>query len=231
MIKTENGKNMIKKHYIIILLIILTIPQNIYPLIIRHGLDFNINVPIGMGILIPHGSIPKYDITGNEVNFQSGVGIGLGYYLGITDLVSMSFLGTFGYSYNKTTIHKNNININYIYEAHSLSFGGMPKVYIGNFSLGLDIGVKLSLGPGLTIQYKGKDYTSDGKSTPRTYLKFIADYNIFFREYMAIAIGLYLGYDWGFNLKNVDVPEITKGEAYGNLDLGIQIAYRYASFF
>ncbi|WP_304354341.1 hypothetical protein [Brachyspira innocens] len=62
-------------------------------------------------------------------------------------------------------------------------------------------------------------------------MKFIADYNIFFREDMAIAIGLYLGYDWGFNLKNIDLPEITKGEAYGNLDLGLQIAYRYASFF
>ncbi|EKV56923.1 hypothetical protein A966_07789 [Brachyspira hampsonii 30446] len=230
MIKIKNGKNMIKKQYIIILFIILAIPQNIYP-IIRHGLDFNVNVPIGMGIMIPHGSIPQYKPSGNEVNFQGGVGIGLGYYLGISDLVSMSFLATFSYSYNKTSIHKDNVNINYIYESSSLTFGGMPKVYIGNFSLGLDIGIRLPVTPALTIQYKGKDYTSNKPGTPRTYLKFVADYNIFFREDMAIAIGLYLGYDWGFNLNNIDLPDITKGEAYGNLDLGIQIAYRYASFF
>ncbi|OEJ14761.1 hypothetical protein BFL38_07945 [Brachyspira hampsonii] len=222
---------MIKKHYIIIylLIIILTISNNVYP--IRHGLDFNVNVPIGMGIMIPHGNIPQYKPSGNEVNFQGGVGIGLGYYLGISDLVSMSFLGTFSYSYNKISIHKNNIDMNYIYEANSLTFGGMPKVYIGDFSLGLDIGIRLPLGPCITLRYKGTDYNLGGNLKPRTYLKFVADYNIFFREDMAIAIGLYLGYDWGFRLINKDIPEITKGEAYGNLDLGIQIAYRYASFF
>ncbi|WP_300370993.1 hypothetical protein [Brachyspira sp.] len=218
---------MLKKYLFI--LAILIIPLNAYTQI-RHGLDFNFNAPLGISIMMPHSGKSEYKVEKNTINFQGGAGIGIGYYLGINDLVKISFLGTMRYSYDKININKPDFNLKYIYESHNISLGIMPKIYIDNFSLGLDIGAKFPLNkPAISVD-DGKIHNSYNSSgTPRTYFKFVADYNIFFREDMAIAIGMYIGYDRGLMIKNR--KGFAKNERYGNLNLGLHLAYRYASFF
>ena len=49
---------------------------------------------------------------------------------------------------------------------------------------------------------------------------------------MAINVGFYIGYDWGYSWKDVsDKMNVLKNEGYGNLEIGAQVGYRFGPKF
>ena len=212
--------------------------------------DFN----AGIGLYIPLGaSIAqsyqdyKLGVNNNDGKLQSsgagfewGVGITPGIYNGFDNYMGFSLSLDLAYhrdvySYNEskaagTTGQYQNVKTTYYFD--TLNIGILPKFNIKGFSIGINVGAKFGINPNVSYDISGlsQKYSSDTK--PRTYIRGTFDYSIFFRENMAINIGFYLGYDWGYNWKeSLDALNVLKDEAFGNLDIGLQVGYRFGPKF
>ncbi|MEI0565143.1 hypothetical protein [Brachyspira pulli] len=196
------------------------------------GFEIIANVPIGAGITLVDNNVK---VAGNPKvggNFQIGVEADIGYMFQINESMGVSLLGSLGYDFTGFNYSKNNNTQTYKLTSHDLYIGFYPKFNIKGFSIGINVGAKFGINPNVSYDVSGlsQKYSSDTK--PRTYIRGTFDYSIFFKENMAINIGFYLGYDWGYNWKeSLDALNVLKDEAFGNLDIGLQVGYRFGPKF
>ena len=196
------------------------------------GFELIINSPIGAGITLVEKN-PA--VSGNPKgggNFQIGVEADIGYMFQISESMGVSLLGSLGYDFTGFNYSKNNNKETYKLTSHDIYIGFYPKFNIKGFSIGLNVGAKFGINPNVSYNVSGlsQKYSSDTK--PRTYIRGTFDYSIFFKENMAINIGFYLGYDWGYNWKeSLEELEVLKDESFGNLDIGLQVGYRFGPKF
>ena len=191
------------------------------------GFEIIANVPIGVGITLYEPS-SKFNA---DRNFQIGVEANIGYMFNIRENMGVSLLGSLGYGFTGFSYSKVD-NINFKSSVHDLYIGFYPKFNIQGFSIGINTGVKFGVASSDLLKYSGSELKADTKIQPRTYIKGTFDYSFFFDDNNALNIGLYIGYDWGFTWnKNILALSISSGDSYGNLDLGIQIGYRFGPRF
>lgn len=196
------------------------------------GFEVIVNVPIGAGVTLLEN---KSSIAGSpkeNASFQVGIETDIGYMFYIKENMGFSLLGSIGYNFTGFSYSKNNKTETYNMPVHDIYIGFYPKFNIEGFSIGINSGVKFGLSP--VLHYKSptvsKDITIGIK--PRTYIKGTFDYSIFFKDNMAVNVGLYIGYDWGWNFADTYSELNTgKNETFGNLDVGVQIGYRFGPKF
>ena len=191
------------------------------------GFELIINSPIGAGITLVEKN-PA--VSGNPKgggNFQIGLEADIGYMFQIRDDMGVSLLGSLGYRYSGFNYSKNNESEIYKAYVNDLYLGFYPKFNIKGFSIGINVGAKFTLPS--KLYYKRENYSREitYMDNPRTYIRGIFNYSIFFKDNMAFNVGFYIGYDWGFSWSDT-LPDINvvKGESYGNIDVGVQIGYR-----
>lgn len=196
------------------------------------GFEIIANVPIGAGVTLLEN---KSSIAGNPKiggNFQVGVEADIGYMFYIKENMGVSLLGSVGYNFTGFSYSKNDKTETYKLPVHDIYIGFYPKFNIEGFSIGINSGVKFGISPKLS--YKSPTTSKDISigTKPRTYIKGTFDYSIFFKDNMAINVGIYLGYDWGWNFADTynDIDTV-KNETFGNLDVGVQVGYRFGPKF
>lgn len=196
------------------------------------GFEIIANVPIGAGITLVDNNVK---VAGNPKvggNFKIGVEADIGYMFQINDGMGVSLLGSLGYGFTGFNYSKNNHSKTYKVTSHDLYIGFYPKFNIKRFSIGINVGAKFGINPNISYDVLGLSQKYSSNIKPRTYIKGTFDYSIFFREDMAINVGFYLGYDWGYNWKeSLEELNVLKDEAFGNLDVGVQVGYRFGPKF
>ena len=67
---------------------------------------------------------------------------------------------------------------------------------------------------------------------PRTYIRGVFSYSVFFKDNMAVNVGFYIGYDWGYSWSDTsDMINVVRDESYANIDVGAQVGYRFGPRF
>ncbi|MCZ9878384.1 hypothetical protein OFR29_02065 [Brachyspira hyodysenteriae] len=192
------------------------------------GFEIISNVPIGAGITLYNPASKEFKSSGN---FQIGIEADIGYMFNIKENMGFSLLGSLGYGFTGFNYSKGS-DMNFKSSVHDLYIGFYPKFNIQGFSIGINTGVKFDVGSYSVLKYYDSESKLENKIQPRTYIKGTFDYSIFFNETMALNIGLYIGYDWGFKWdKVIESSGISSGDSYGNLDIGLQIGYRFGPKF
>ena len=212
------------------------------------GFEAIINVPLGLSIGIPTGTYDGVDVLKSKVGFDSGVTAQLGFMLGLGK-IGISILGELGYSYDSyRTYMSSGINENNKLETypsiytHSFQIGLLPKINIGDFSIGIGAGVKI---PVSAVSEVKTDTTILGIKNSNTsniklnrnniensfarnvipYMKLTFDYSFFFSSKIALNLGAYLGYDFGLANKSPIDNEYTGIDSF---DIGLQLGLRFA---
>ncbi|WP_300753400.1 hypothetical protein [uncultured Brachyspira sp.] len=196
------------------------------------GFELIVNVPIGAGITLVNKNV---SVAGNPKlggNFQIGVEADIGYMFQIMDNMGVSLLGSIGYDFTGFNYSKNNNTENYKNTVHDIYIGFYPKFNISGFSIGINTGVKFDVSSKLHYETSSASEDINNKVKPRTYIRGTFDYSIFFKDNMAINVGLYIGYDWGFAWSDTYASaDVVKNETFGNLDVGVQVGYRFGPKF
>ncbi|MEI0699279.1 hypothetical protein R4K92_10135 [Brachyspira intermedia] len=196
------------------------------------GFELIVNVPIGAGITLIDKNITLAGEPKGGGNFQIGVEADIGYMFQIKDNMWVSLLASLGYDFTGFNYSKNNKTEIYKNTVHDIHIGFYPKFNISGFSIGLNVGAKFGVANKLNYSSASSSYSYSSKAEPRTYIRGTFDYSIFFKENMAINVGFYIGYDWGYYWKDVsDKMNVLKNEGYGNLEIGAQVGYRFGPKF
>lgn len=218
------------------------------------GFEFILNVPVGLSVgfqnykLVKDMEQYKDDIKreaglNSFVGFDIGVSAQLGYMLQVKEGFGISFLAEVGYShdsYGFTSVSDKNQSL--LFTTESLQVGLLPKFNIGAFAIGIGGGVKIPLAMNLYAKDNGskidppfaldKKAANNIKSPVMGYLKLTFDYSIFFTDYTALNIGLYAGYDFGFNITDKFInpdPQFKTFEYmnFSGFDVGLQLGLKF----
>ncbi|WP_297204708.1 hypothetical protein [uncultured Brachyspira sp.] len=191
------------------------------------GFELLINVPIGAGITVVEKNVPVAGNPKGGGNFQIGLEANVGYMFQIRDDMGVSLLGSLGYDFTGFNYSKNNKSEIYKASINDIYLGFYPKFNIKGFSIGINVGAKFTLPSRLNYESSSYSKSITYMSEPRTYIRGVFNYSIFFKDNMAVNVGLYIGYDWGFSWSdNLTRINVIKDESYGNVDIGVQIGYR-----
>ncbi|EKV58056.1 hypothetical protein [Brachyspira hampsonii] len=209
-----------KLNYILfIITLILSINMRVFA---ENGFVAILNVPVGLSVGIPVNV--NSGETLNKIGINTGVNAKLGYIFdlekfGITPLLELGYsYDTYAYSAffeNTLDTTRTRITLSETINAHSFQIGIIPKINIENFAIGLGFGVKIPLY--LTFTYnivmfnnnneysENQNLNLDRKAIENRYsrsvipyLKLSFDYYFAIMEKLAIGVGVYLGYDFGF---------------------------------
>ncbi|MBT8730302.1 hypothetical protein JQ833_08640 [Brachyspira hyodysenteriae] len=144
------------------LVIILILSANI-KVFAASGLEFSVNVPLGISFGLLQGDIPmQYPITettyfnsmklSSAAGFDSGLHIQIGYMFDFSGF-GLSLLGDLGYSFDSYILSISGSQIVYPFNIqakgdiglymHSFQIGILPKFNFGSFALGIGGGVKI----------------------------------------------------------------------------------------
>lgn len=157
----------------------------------------------------------------------------MGYMFQIKEKMGVSLLGVIGYGYTESKYSKYNNTVRYKFTDNDLYFGIMPKFNFYSCSIGLNIGYKITLTPNSSyytpeignIEIKHDHYA-------RLYIRGTFDYSFFVGIDSAINLGFYVGYDFGsYWAQTSSYLNVVKDETFGNVDIGVQLGYRYGPKF
>ena len=181
--------------------------------------------------------------------FDAGFLVHIGYRFDINKDFSISVLGELGYnhdefSYYRISTDKKNENV-YDYTFESMSFGIYPKFNWKKFSFGLNFGLKIPLYAKVMSSYT--DYSKDNITRNIEhynvsqmkdvfnvpvipYLKFSVDYSIYTDKKFELALGGYIGGDFGMSLKrptinDQSIAKMTK-QTISSFDIGFQVGVK-----
>ena len=200
---------------------------------VKGGFEAIVNVPLGMGITIIHDNVNVEGNPKGKLNFQGGIEVNLGYMFQIKEKMGVSLLGVIGYGYTESKYSKYNNTVRYKFTDNDLYFGIMPKFNFYSCSIGLNIGYKITLSPNSSyytpeignIEIKHDHYA-------RLYIRGTFDYSFFVGIDSAINLGFYVGYDFGsYWAQTSSYLNVVKDETFGNVDIGVQLGYRYGPKF
>ena len=229
----------------ILLIIIFILSFNIRTFA-ESGFVAILNVPVGLSIGIPIGV--HVGETLNKLDVNAGVNTKLGYMfdfgkLGFTPLLELGYsYDTYGYSYFQQVRMDGSsirVSLNESINTHSIQIGLIPKFNIDNFAIGLGFGLKIPLYAiysykGAALDNKNEYYIESGEEGMDTkdiankyrrvvipYLKLSFDYYFAITEKIAIGVGTYVGYDFGFTSRD------SNEERLDSLDISLQLGLRF----
>ncbi|MEI0516972.1 hypothetical protein [Brachyspira murdochii] len=223
---------MIKKRIFILIILLITICKTTFTEV-KGGFEAIVNVPIGVGITIIHKNIELKGNPKGNVNFQVGIEANLGYMFQIKERMGISLLAVIGYSYTETKYSKFNNTVRYKFIDNDFYFGIMPKFNFYSCSIGLNIGYKITLTPN-SIYYTAEIGNIEIKhdTYARLYIRGTFDYSFVVGIDSAINLGFYIGYDFGnYWAQTSEYLNVVKDETFGNIDIGLQLGYRYGPKF
>ena len=203
--------------------------------------EFILNAPLQMSLGIPSKFLKDNAEAKGEKGFDYGVSAQFGY-MATAGSLGISLLAEVGYSHDNFSMSINARNIGialdesvkFSFDFESLQVGLLPKLNIGNFSIGIGGGVKIPLIGGketVTIG-KEKDSVKLSRSDIKNilepdligYIKGTLDYSIFLTDRFALNIGLYLGYD----IINAKILIGDQKDKLGSFDVGAEVGLRFA---
>lgn len=223
---------MIKKRIFTLIILLIMICKTTFTEV-KGGFEAIVNVPIGMGITIIHNNVEVKGNPKGKVNFQGGIELNLGYMFQIKERIGISLLGVMGYSYTETRYSKYDNKVQYKFTDNDIYFGIMPKFDFYSCSIGLNMGYKITLTPN-SIYYSQETGNIEIKHDhyARLYIRGTFDYSFLTGIDSAINLGFYVGYDFGsYWAQTSEYLNVVKDETFGNVDIGIQLGYRYGSKF
>ena len=207
------------------------------------GFEFILNAPLQMSLGIPSKFLKDNAEAKGEKGFDYGVSAQFGYMVTLTESLAISLLAEVGYSHDNFAMSINardigialDESVKFSFDFESLQVGLLPKLNIGNFSIGIGGGIKIPLIGGketVTIG-KQKDSVKLSRSDIKNilepdligYIKGTLDYSIFLTDRFALNIGLYLGYD----IIDAKILIGDKKDKLGSFDVGGEIGLRFAS--
>ncbi|MEI0566279.1 hypothetical protein [Brachyspira pulli] len=183
------------------------------------------------------------------VGLDAGVLFHIGYRFQINKDMSISVLGELVYAHDEFAFYKNSSDKNYkstlTYSFESMVFGIYPKFNWKKFSFGLNFGLKIPLYAKVMSSYT--DYSKDNITRNIEhynvsqmkdvfnvpvipYLKFSVDYSIYTDKKFELALGGYIGGDFGMSLKrptinDQSIAKITK-QTISSFDIGFQVGVK-----
>ena len=182
----------------------------------------------------------NFNAAVKQANRNSGVGFDagglfhIGYRFNINRDFSFSLLGEIGYTHDEFVfyrksgdkIYKNDFK--YMFE--SLAFGIYPKLNWKKFSFGINAGIKVPLYARIMSSYMNYNTLYINRNIEHynasqiekifsnpiiiPYLKFSVEYSIYTDKKFAIALGGYIGGDFGMTLKN---PTLNNNQALAKM--------------
>ncbi|MEI0606501.1 hypothetical protein R4K48_06000 [Brachyspira pulli] len=183
------------------------------------------------------------------VGLDAGVLFHIGYRFQINKDMSISVLGELGYAHDEFAFYKNSSDKNYkstlTYSFESMVFGIYPKFNWKKLSFGFNFGLKVPLYTktiSAYTDYKNKNITRNIEhynafqiknlfSVPVIpYLKFSVDYSIYTDKKFELALGGYIGGDFGMSLKrptinDQSIAKMTK-QTISSFDIGFQVGVK-----
>ena len=206
------------------------------------GFEFILNAPLQMSLGIPSKFLKDNAEAKGEKGFDYGVSAQFGYMVTLTESLAISLLAEVGYSHDNFAMSINardigialDESVKFSFDFESLQVGLLPKLNIGNFSIGIGGGIKIPLIGGketVTIG-KQKDSVKLSRSDIKNilepdligYIKGTLDYSIFLTDRFALNIGLYLGYD----IIDAKILIGDQKDKLGSFDVGGEIGLRFA---
>ena len=196
------------------------------------GFEAIVNIPLGTALTVVHKNVPVEGNPKGHANFQCGIETDIGYMFQLKENMGISLLGVFGYNYTSASYSKYNGNIKYKFIENDIYIGILPKFNINSFSIGINLGCRFTLSPNIFF-YNSKDTVEIKQDIyPRMYIRGTFDYSIFFREDMAINVGIYIGYDFGDYWDGTSKElYVVKNESFGNVEVGAQFGFRFGPKF
>ena len=196
------------------------------------GFESIINVPIGFGATMVDDNVVVAGNPKGWCNFQTGLEVDIGYMFRVKEDMGISLLWSFGYDFTGFHYLKNNNSESYKAYIHDLYLGFYPKFNIKGFSIGINIGGKFTLPSRLNYEKGTYSKTIIYMNKPRTYIRGVFSYSVFFKDNMAVNVGFYIGYDWGYSWSDTsDMINVVRDESYANIDVGAQVGYRFGPRF
>ena len=224
------------KKIILILLFIVSISSSVFA---ASGFEFILNVPlgvdIGMDVRNKIKNNEKYEALKPSAFLDAGATLQFGYMLQVANNVGLSLLAETGYSYTSFPyLDPNNSKAGITFVYDTVQVGVLPKINIGNTSIGIGAGVKLPLA-GTQIEYNStgteskhklsyEDIKNGSISSVIPYVKLTFDYSIFLADLHALNIGAYVGYNFGLSPK---ADEYFEYHYLDSISVGIQLGYRF----
>ena len=208
----------------------------------ESGFEFILNVPLQMSLGIPSKFLKDNAEAKGEKGFDYGVSAQFGYMARVTRSFGISLLAEVGYSHDNFALSINardigvqlDERVKFSFDFESLQVGLLPKLNIGNFSIGIGGGIKIPyIGGKETVTIGSQKNSvklsrSDIKNILEPdyigYIKGTLDYSIFLTDRFALNLGLYLGYDF-INAKILIGDNKNK---VGSFDVGGEIGLRFA---
>lgn len=183
------------------------------------------------------------------IGFDAGVSFHIGYRFSINRDFSFSLLGEIGYAhdefafYRKSGDKKYENSFNYMFE--SIAFGIYPKLNWKKFSFGINAGIKVPLYTRVMSSYLDYNALNITRNIEHynvsqlkklfdlpiiPYLRFSIDYSIYTNKKFAIALGGYIGGDFGITLKNPildnqTLAKMTK-QTMSSFDIGFHVGIK-----
>ena len=206
------------------------------------GFEFILNAPLQMSLGIPSKFLKDNAEAKGEKGFDYGVSAQFGYTIYANMSLGVSLLAEVGYSHDNFAMSINarkievelDDRVKFSFDFESLQVGLLPKLNIGNFSIGIGGGVKIPLIGGKETVTIGKEKESvklsrsDIKNILEPdligYIKGTLDYSIFLTDRFALNLGLYLGYD----IINAKILIGDRKDKFESFDFGAQIGLRFA---
>ena len=191
----------------------------------------------------------KQSDRNSGAGFDSGVLFHIGYRFQINKDMSVSVLGELGYTHDEFSYYRKssdkNYQNNYMYMFESMALGIYPKFNWKKFSFGLNFGLKIPLYAKVMSSYT--DYSKDNITRNIEhynvsqmkdvfnvpvipYLKFSVDYSIYTDKKFELALGGYIGGDFGMSLKrptinDQSIAKMTK-QTISSFDIGFQVGVK-----
>lgn len=212
-------------------------------LLAASGFEGIINVPFGLSIGIPMGTIEG---TTRKINtgFDVGVTALFGYVIDFKNNIGLSVLAETGYSYDTYSYSiasdktKSAVSTSAF---HSFQIGILPKVNIYDFSIGIGGGLKIPVA-GIEeerLVSNGTNYIAAGSTVNMVdivnkydkmnvipYIKLTLDYSVFNNYNVGANFGLYFDYEFGTR-KKIDEETYTSVDSFG---AGLQVGLRFSPF-
>ncbi len=212
-------------------------------LLAASGFEGIINVPFGLSIGIPMGTIEG---TTRKINtgFDVGVTALFGYVIDFKNNIGLSILGEAGYSYDTYSYSLPSDSTTKIANStafHSLQVGILPKININDFSIGIGGGLKIPIAGNIEERTTthGTNYTAAGSTVDMysivnkydkmnviPYVKLTFDYSVFNNYNVGANFGLYLDYEFGTREK-IDEKKYISVDSFG---FGLQVGLRFSPF-
>lgn len=180
-------------------------------------------------------------VLSSKAGFEFGVGITPGFYLGFDDYMGFSIALDLGYkrevfSYNENKFAGSQYEkVATSYSFDTVNIGLLPKFNVARFFIGIGGGIKLLVSGNektkkydevnnqlidLNTKYDFNSIKNKFKNPFIPYIKATLDYLFFFNDETAVGIGLYMGYDFGPQIKD---DRFSKNNL-GAFDIGGQIS-------